>query len=675
MCREKPRAGNTQKKRVSLNAGFVMKVISSIVLIVLLFNFFPAFSSSESKSSFSTLTRKSAGVRQDTTQIRQLAEKGLKVVANSDSLARKYLDSAMLICGRRKIEVPAILHLLNARYNYYAGDLRTASEEALSSIKEAADAKDYLTLARTYLFLGEYYNRTGLYQESIENYDNAISISEKRKLSYLIPDIYLAKSEVYVSLDDMKGQRGCLKNMIDAALSNQNYLYVILGYYNFGRSFCGDSANVPARNFRAADSLFKKAIYYSYEKNDSLILPGVLADAGWNFYLEQMYDSAVYYYKISLKYSLPLNRNYTTVNSYGNLGTIYRDLGKYDQAIDFYNKAIKHAKVDPVKNTSNLWWIYRDMSDLYLARGDTSRAYDAFTLYKKFDDIRRDQASRKGLSDARVRYEADFHRKEVELLSLRLKNNRLLNYGFIGLIALMITMGLLIIRGSKLKNKRRISEMNRKIAEVTQANLRQQMNPHFIFNTLNSIQYYMYQHDKLATNNYLTKFSTLMRKVLDNSRNTSIPLSDELSALRLYLELECIRFKDKFDFKITVDDEIDPLMYKIPTMLIQPYVENSITHGLMTLEGKGFVKIDIRINNDCLVCTVEDNGIGRKAAKERNQSRGMDHNSLGTQITESRLDLVNSLYGTNMKTQYTDLTNENGEASGTRVEIHIPIIS
>ena len=216
--------------------------------------------------------------------------------------------------------------------------------------------------------------------------------------------------------------------------------------------------------------------------------------------------------------------------------------------------------------------------------------------------------------------------------------------------------------------------MNRKIAEVTQANLRQQMNPHFIFNTLNSIQYYMYQHDKLATNNYLTKFSNLMRKVLDNSQHTSIPLSDELNALSLYLELECIRFKDKFDFKIKVDEEIDPL-YKVPTMLMQPYVENSICHGLIPMEGKGFVEIDIKLKQDHLLCTIEDNGIGREASKERNSKRNGNHNSLGTQITASRLDLVNNLYGTSLKTKYTDLKNEKDEAVGTRVEINIPIIS
>jgi len=233
----------------------------------------------------------------------------------------------------------------------------------------------------------------------------------------------------------------------------------------------------------------------------------------------------------------------------------------------------------------------------------------------------------------------------------------------------------LILRSSKLNAKRRISEMNRKISEITQANLRQQMNPHFIFNTLNSIQYYMYQHDKLATNNYLTKFSSLMRKVLDNSQHTSVPLRDELDALRLYLELECLRFKDKFEYNIAVDEEIDPILFKVPTMLIQPYVENSICHGLIPMEGKGFVNVDMKLGPKHIICTIEDNGIGREESGERKKNRTVDHNSLGTQITASRLELVNALYGTSLETIYTDLKNEKGEAKGTRVEIHIPILT
>jgi LytS/YehU family sensor histidine kinase len=166
-----------------------------------------------------------------------------------------------------------------------------------------------------------------------------------------------------------------------------------------------------------------------------------------------------------------------------------------------------------------------------------------------------------------------------------------------------------------------------------------------------------------------------MRKVLENSQHTSISLRDELEALKLYLELEMIRFKDKFDYEIKVDEEIDTLLYKVPTMLIQPYVENSISHGLMPCEGKGLVKISLRLENQYISCTIEDNGIGREAANEKKRDGQNNHNSLGTQIVTSRLDLVNALYGTSLKTIYTDLKNINGEPEGTRVEIQIPIMT
>jgi LytS/YehU family sensor histidine kinase len=202
------------------------------------------------------------------------------------------------------------------------------------------------------------------------------------------------------------------------------------------------------------------------------------------------------------------------------------------------------------------------------------------------------------------------------------------------------------------------------------------MNPHFIFNTLNSIQYYVFQNDKISSNNYLTKFASLIRKTLENSRHTEISIKEELDALRLYLELEELRFKEKFEWTIRVDEDIDTLAYKIPTMLIQPYVENAITHGLMYKEnGKGFLHVELQLQNDHIICTVEDNGIGRAKAMEIKLQKNNNHQSMGTNITESRLKLVNELYGKNMKVVYTDLLNDDGEPAGTKVEINIPIIT
>jgi LytS/YehU family sensor histidine kinase len=315
------------------------------------------------------------------------------------------------------------------------------------------------------------------------------------------------------------------------------------------------------------------------------------------------------------------------------------------------------------------------MSQMNRDQGDYKQAYENHVLHKKFSDSVEMRKFNEGLADARTRYEAERAKKELELVSLKLDQQKYLTYGFAGLVFLAIVIGLLVFRQTRMSAKRRISEMNHKISEITQKNLRQQMNPHFIFNTLNSIQYYMYQHDKISTNNYLTKFSLLMRKTLENSQHTSIPIKDELDALELYLELEALRFKEKFEYSIRVDDEIDTVILKIPTMLIQPYVENSISHGLVNKEGTGFVNVDLALDDDRLVCTIEDNGIGRKAAMEIKNQKNGNHNSLGTKITESRLNLVNSLYGKNMKIDYTDLKDEQGIGIGTRVRIYIPIMT
>jgi hypothetical protein len=478
--------------------------------------------------------------------------------------------------------------------------------------------------------------------------------------------------------------------VIEASRKEKDTSSLKNGYYLLGTSLTGENRNyrkadslefqdykVPDslvfRDFKKADSVIRICLELSRKSKDTMSTLSSLAILGWNFFREGKYDSAVVEYNKSLKYSTALKVHSFSANSLGNLGTIYRDMGKTDLSLKYYAKALEQAKLD--NNFSSVFWVYLDMSDMYLQKRDTSKAFTNYVIYKKYSDIYLKQSNSQGLANAKIRYEADTRNKEMQLLSLRVSNQRLLIYGYTGLFILSIAIGILIYSRSRINAKRRMSDMNRKIAEITQANLRQQMNPHFIFNTLNSIQYYMYQHDKLATNNYLTKFSSLMRKVLENSQHTSVLLRDELEALNLYLELEMIRFKDKFDYEIKVDDEIDPLLYKVPTMLIQPYVENSISHGLMPSEGKGMVKINLKLENIYISCTIEDNGIGREAAQEIKRKRENNHNSLGTQIVTSRLDLVNALYGTSLKTIYTDLKNINGESEGTRVEIQIPIIT
>lgn len=610
-------------------------------------------------------------VKGDVEEVNKLADKGMAYLDKKPQeieKAKACIDSALNMCEKRNIDIPANLHLLMAVFNLITGDYLNASGEATLAMQKAEKSGEHLILARTFYFLGSYYYSTGFYNESLDYYSRGIDLVRDKEIKGMLQRGYWGLAEVYNSINDLDNYEKALQNIIELSLSENDSVSALRSFYYLG-TLKGDRA----RNFKEADSLLSKSYELSLALKDTMLMSRSLANRGYNYYLAQDYNKSLELYKKSLKYGIIAKDWIIISNSYGNIGTIYRDMGETEKSFENYKLGIEYAY--KVNDWYELYWIYKDMSDMYLKLKDTANAYLAYVKYKQFNDSTLYKNRNKWVSDATIRYKVDTQQKEVQLLSLRLKNQRIISIAFGALVPLSLAIGLLIYRGSKLNAERRISEMNRKISEIQQANLRQQMNPHFIFNTLNSIQYYMYQHDKLATNNYLTKFSNLMRKVLDNSQHTSIPLSDELNALTLYLELESLRFKDKFDYEIRIDDEIDTLMYKVPTMLIQPYVENSICHGLMALKTKGKVMIDIKLKKDYLLCTIEDNGIGRSAARDRNMKRESNHNSLGTRIALTRLDLVNSLYGSSLKTVYTDLKDAEGNAAGTRVEIQIPLMT
>jgi ligand-binding sensor domain-containing protein len=205
--------------------------------------------------------------------------------------------------------------------------------------------------------------------------------------------------------------------------------------------------------------------------------------------------------------------------------------------------------------------------------------------------------------------------------------------------------------------------------------LRAQMNPHFIFNALNSIQHFIMSSDEQGASKYLNKFAKLIRSILNNTEKTSVSLKDEVESLRLYIELEMLRFESKFDYDIRVDSNTDLDFYEVPTLLIQPYVENAIIHGLVPKKEKGKLDIEMKIENNFILCTINDNGIGRERSSEsKANSVKRGHKSLGMKITRDRLELLNSVHNSSLSVNITDLYGDNGEAAGTKVEIFIPIV-
>lgn len=221
---------------------------------------------------------------------------------------------------------------------------------------------------------------------------------------------------------------------------------------------------------------------------------------------------------------------------------------------------------------------------------------------------------------------------------------------------------------------RREANFRRQLAETEMAALRAQMNPHFIFNALSSIHHFTLSHDAKSAARYLTKFARLIRLVLENSREPKLLLSKELEAIEIYVEMESLRFSNRFDFVITIDPEIDADNIFIPPLLIQPYIENAIWHGLMQKDEAGTIELNIsQPSAEKLHIEITDDGIGREKAKALKSKSALKKKSFGMKITTNRIEAINELYKIETRVQILDLIDAEGNPAGTKIILEIPI--
>jgi ligand-binding sensor domain-containing protein len=243
---------------------------------------------------------------------------------------------------------------------------------------------------------------------------------------------------------------------------------------------------------------------------------------------------------------------------------------------------------------------------------------------------------------------------------------------FITVTALLFICLIILLVRRRIKQIRKEGELKNKITVSQMQALRAQMNPHFIFNSLNSINRFILQNNKAQASEYLTKFSRLIRLILQNSQAALIPLESELEALALYLELESLRFDHHFEFKISIEEDLDVSVLKVPPLIIQPYAENAIWHGLMHKEEKGQLEIELFQQADVLCCRITDDGIGRKKSAELKSKSGSVHKSTGMKITASRIEMLQQKKYRNADVKITDLILADGTIGGTEVVLKIP---
>ena len=319
------------------------------------------------------------------------------------------------------------------------------------------------------------------------------------------------------------------------------------------------------------------------------------------------------------------------------------------------------------------------LSSFYDQKRNKDSAAQYFHIYRSAYDSIFSENNRRNV----VIKEADWmiKRKEIENKHLQelsqiqkrdivFKNALLLASVF--LLLLVTAISFFIYKTFESKKKRERSALNQKITETKMESLRAQMNPHFIFNSLNSIENFMMRNERRTASEYLTKFSELIRIMLDSSRTDLVPFLKSLEAIQLYVELERLRFNNKFTFQLTIDPVLSNNDFRVPPLLIQAYVENAILHGLSQSERDSLkLSIAATLQNDYIIYTIEDNGIGREQSAKYKQHNKPFHKSLGSQLTQERIDIFNLQHNAESRVVITDLYNNNNEPCGTRVQLKI----
>ena len=237
----------------------------------------------------------------------------------------------------------------------------------------------------------------------------------------------------------------------------------------------------------------------------------------------------------------------------------------------------------------------------------------------------------------------------------------------IGLIIYFVQKRINSIR----KKEQQKSKYEKELLELEAKALRSQMNPHFIFNCLNSIKSLIQQHEEEKSVNYLTTFSKLIRTLFTNADKKEISLFDEIETCKLYLQLEAMRFDTKFSYEMKIDDKLDLKSFMVPALIIQPFIENAIWHGIVPKGDAGHVEVYVMKKNNSVEICIDDNGIGREASRQNKSASSLTHQSKGVNLTQLRLELDNLLRQRQAKLETIDKKDEKGLATGTKVIITI----
>lgn len=551
------------------------------------------------------------------------------------------------------------------------GKMQDAMETGKEAIETANRSHNNIYISKAYGNLAAVYYDQGNYPAALDYYLQVLSISRQENYSKGMSSAYVGAGNVYKAQGDNAKALDYYLKALDLDTQAKRRKGMADCYNNIGNAYWN------IKDYNNALNFYLKSLDIDEELKDNEGIAADLTNMG-NVY-SQLGDTAKAldnYNKALGIYTHTDNRSGIAILT-GNIGGIFYKQKKLDEAEKYLTASVKVAV-----NAGNLVearYDYFVLSSLYASMGKWQDAYMAHSQYSQINDslYNKDRVDQMGRLEAKFEYDKQLAAQQAAnekaaALSEAASKRQMIVTLLIGAIALMAIIILLFIF-RLLKAARReklIAEQQKSLMELKA--LRAQMNPHFIFNAINSIQHFILKNDPDAAQKHLNKFSKLIRKVLENSKLEGIPLSEEIQMLQLYTELESVRFSSKFQYNFVVSPELNIDTIMVPPLLIQPFVENAIWHGLMHLsERQGALTVAFEKQDSMLKCIVDDNGIGRERSQGlREEAR---HQPMGLSITHERVNILNEVYHSHISVNVTDKKQPDGSPAGTRVELLIPL--
>jgi len=571
------------------------------------------------------------------------------------------------------------VYLNQSLLSFNAGRYEDALAQAIGAVNLSKKLNRPTILATAYTQLSLIYSTKGYAHKAIEYSIEAVKIAENLgNVNSLVKGYYFL-GRAYYNLDDIPKAQWYYNKVLTAVNSTKDKTLAAFVYVDMGLVYLRNELWEEA----------EQSIFAGMELSKKLSVNRGLAYGNYALgklnYRQQYNDKAVEYFNLSLEAYEQINDAIGKASALEGLAKVAIERHQYKEGEGHLKAALAFARQSRATNLSKV--LYMDLSDLYASSGDFKQSMRYYRMYNVVKDSIFNKDRNREIAEIEIKHNAQVlarekeeltekmraQQLEMDLRSERLRIQQLRNnqnsYIIIGLISglvLMVIIGLLVFRQDKLKTQIRETELEQRA-------LRSQMNPHFMFNSLNSIQSLIATDNNAEASIYLAKFSRLMRRILQNSREAYIPLRQEIEFLDNYIELEQRRFKEAFDCIIDEEAIEDAHFVMIPPLVIQPFIENAIIHGLLRKSEKGTLTIRFEdYNNNLIKCTVIDNGIGREAAAAFKTDQSQE--SLGIKITEQRLkyltlkDKISEPF-----IRVLDLKDVDGKATGTQVELLLPI--